>query len=136
MIEYSQAIDGRVYLLDAEAATFHLNGSRDLGSRTFVVADVPVSSVYAGVLDGFLDWYHGLLGIPIPERQWRPRNQFDYRIELPDGDTIVRHRLDPSLGDIRVGLRRPPFRRGPVGPVGHPADDHRRGRVRPEHPSQ
>jgi hypothetical protein len=104
LIEYSQAEDGRVYLLDAEAATFHLNASRDLGARTFFIADVPLSSVYAGVMDGFLDWYHGLIGIPIPERQLRPRNKFDYRIELPGGDTIVRHQLDPALGDIRLGL--------------------------------
>ncbi|HET7023807.1 MAG TPA: DUF3187 family protein [Gemmatimonadales bacterium] len=104
MIEYGAAIDGRVYLLDAEAATFHLNVGRDLGARTFVIADVPVRSVYAGVMDGFLDWYHNLIGIPIPERQLRPRNQFEYRVELPNGDTLVRHRLDPSLGDIRLGL--------------------------------
>ncbi|MGH7532069.1 MAG: DUF3187 family protein, partial [Gemmatimonadales bacterium] len=104
MIEYSEANDGRVYLLDAEAATFHLNASRDLGPRMFVIADVPVRSVYAGVMDGFLDWYHNLIGIPIPERQLRPRNQFAYQIELPGGDTLVRHRLDPSLGDIRLGL--------------------------------
>ncbi|MGB7212064.1 MAG: DUF3187 family protein [Gemmatimonadales bacterium] len=104
MIEYSEAIDGRIYLLDAEAATLHLNASHDLGSRAFVIADVPVRSVYSGVMDGFLDWYHNLIGIPIPERQLRPRNQFAYRIELPGGDTIARHVLDPSLGDIRLGL--------------------------------
>ena len=104
MIEFSVAPDAREYILDAEAATFHLGASRDLGQRTFFVADVPVSSVYAGVMDGFLDWYHNLIGIPIPERQLRPRNQFEYRIELPNGDTLVRRRLDPALGDIRLGL--------------------------------
>lgn len=104
MIESSISPDAREYILDAEAATFHLNASRDLGARTFFLADVPVSSVYAGVMDGFLDWYHNLIGIPIPERQLRPRNQFEYRIELANGDTLVRRRLDPSLGDIRLGL--------------------------------
>ena len=104
MIEYSISEDGRQYLLDAEAATLHLNAERDLGRNTFFVGDVPLSSVYGGVLDGFLNWYHSLLGIDIPERDIRPRNSFEYRIELPDGDTIVRHVLDPSLGDIRAGF--------------------------------
>ncbi|MFI5234206.1 MAG: DUF3187 family protein [Gemmatimonadales bacterium] len=104
MIEYDIAYDGRLYLLDAEASTLHLNLERDLGRRTFFVADAPVSSVYAGVLDGFLDWYHGLIGIPIPERQLRPRNQFEYHIELPNGDTVSRRQLDPSLGDLRFGI--------------------------------
>jgi hypothetical protein len=104
MIEYSVSEDGREYLLDAEASTLHLNAEHDLGHATFFVGDVPLSSVYGGVLDGFLSWYHGLLGIRIPEREIRPRNSFAYRIELPDGDTVVRHVLDPSLGDVRLGL--------------------------------
>lgn len=104
MIEWSIAEDGRQYLLDAEASTLHLNASRDLGPKGFIVADLPLQSVYAGVMDGFLDWYHNLIGIPIPERQLRPRNQFEYRIELPDGDTLRRHVLDPALGDLRLGI--------------------------------
>lgn len=104
MIEWSIADDGRQYLLDAEAATLHLNAGRDLGAAGFFVADLPLQSVYPGVMDGFLDWYHGVIGIPIPERGLRPRDQFAYRLELPNGDTLRRPVLDPALGDLRLGI--------------------------------
>lgn len=104
MIEYGISEDGRTYLLDAEAATLHLNAERDLGQNTFFVGDLPLRSVYAGVMDGFLSWYHGLLGIDIPEREIRPRNSFAYHIELPDGDTLTHHQLDPAIGDLRLGV--------------------------------
>ncbi len=34
---------------------------------------------YAGIFDGLLEWYHGLLGIEIPERERRPRERLSLR---------------------------------------------------------
>ena len=45
---------------------------------------------YDGVLDGFLEWYHGLLGIEIPERERRPRNDFLYAADLPGRSPVLR----------------------------------------------
>ena len=60
------------YLLDSELLRVRFGVSRDLSPRTFVLADAELLGAYSGFLDGFLDWYHGLLGIDIPERDRRP----------------------------------------------------------------
>src|SRR5215208_7798465 len=66
--------------------------SRDLGPRTFVILNGAVGGVYAGFLDGFLDWYNGTLGIRMDERERRPREQFLYTVTLPDGRSVSRAR--------------------------------------------
>jgi hypothetical protein len=55
-------------------------------------------------MDGFLDWYHGLLGIRIREREKRPPDQFLYTITLPDGTGVRRAQSNLFLQDVRVGL--------------------------------
>jgi len=95
------------YDLDAEILRLRLRLARDLGPRTFVELDAPVGGSYAGFLDGFLDWYHSLLGIRLEERDRRPRNAFLYQLELPDGRLRTRRASDLFLGDVRLaaGLR-------------------------------
>jgi hypothetical protein len=55
-------------------------------------------------MDGFLDWYHGALGIRVSERERRPRDRFLYEITLPDGGTLQRSPSSLFLGDLRLGL--------------------------------
>ena len=90
------------YVQDLELATLHLSAARDLSSRAFVTADLPVSTAWKGGLDGFLKWWHGLLGIKIPERELRPQHRFGFDATLPNGGSFVR---DPAtyLGDLRLG---------------------------------
>lgn len=93
-----------VYLLDSELLRVRLGLSHDLSPRTFVLADAELLGAYAGFLDGFLDWYHGLLGINIPERERRPHDEFGYFVDLP-GEAPLRGRPDDAfLGDLRLGL--------------------------------
>jgi hypothetical protein len=96
------------YDLDSEILRLRLHLARDLGTAAFVELDASVGGGYPGFLDGFLDWYHGLLGIRLGERDRRPRNAFLYQIELPDGARLTRRPSDLFLGDLRVGagLRR------------------------------
>jgi hypothetical protein len=61
-----------------------------------------VGGSYAGFLDGFLDCYHGLLGIELEEREHRPHNSFLYRLELPDGLAVERAPSDLYLDDLRL----------------------------------
>src|SRR5207237_1756895 len=63
-----------------------------------------LGGAYAGFMDGFLNWYHGLLGIRISERQRRPPDQFLYTITLPDGTGVRRAPSNLFLQDLRVGL--------------------------------
>jgi hypothetical protein len=55
-------------------------------------------------LDGFLNWYHGALGIRIDERERRPRDDFLYTVTLPDGSGVSRSRSSLFLQDVRVGF--------------------------------
>lgn len=92
------------YLLDSELLRLDLRARRDLGARTFVLAEAEVRGAYAGFLDGFLEWYHGLLGVDIPERDARPRDEFGYAVAPPGGQLLRPEPSDLFLGDTRVGL--------------------------------
>lgn len=92
------------YLLDSELLRLRLGVRRDLGLRTFLLVEPEIRGAYSGFLDGFLEWYHGLLGIEVPERERRPRNSFLYNVGLPDGRVINRRPGDLFLGDLRTGI--------------------------------
>jgi len=92
------------YVLDSEVLRMSLGLSRDLGARSFLLLEASAGGAYAGFMDGFLDWYHGALGIRMTERESRPRDRFLYEISLPDGRTVQRSRSNLFLGDLRVGI--------------------------------
>ncbi|HUF36047.1 MAG TPA: DUF3187 family protein [Gemmatimonadales bacterium] len=92
------------YLLDSELLRIDLRARRDLGTRTFVLAEAEVRGSYAGFLDGFLEWYHGLLGLDIPERDARPRDDFLYAVAPPGGELLRPEPSDLFLGDARFGV--------------------------------
>jgi hypothetical protein len=92
------------YVLDSEVLRMSLGLSRDLGARSFLLLDASAGGAYAGFMDGFLDWYHGALGIRMSERESRPRDRFLYEISLPDGRTVQRSRSNLFLDDLRVGV--------------------------------
>ena len=93
-----------IYLLDSEILRVRLGVSHDLSPRTFVLADAELLGAYSGFLDGFLDWYHGLLGISIPERERRPHDEFGYFVDLPGEAPLRGHPDDAFLGDMRLGV--------------------------------
>ena len=95
------------YDLDAELLRLRVRVARDLSPSTFVALEGGVGGSYPGFLDGLLDWYHGLLGITLGERDRRPHNAFLYRLELPDGQVADRRASALHLDDVRVaaGLR-------------------------------
>lgn len=103
VIELNQLTSAN-YVLDSEVLRLSFGVSRDLNRRTFLALSASAEGAYAGFLDGFLDWYHGTLGIEISERERRPRDRFLYSITLPDGSTVARARSDLFLGDVSVGL--------------------------------
>ena len=103
VIEYNR-LPPADYVLDSELLRVTLGLRRDLGSRAFLTLAAGVGGAYAGFMDGFLDWYHGTLGIEITERERRPRDRFLYTVTLPDGSGVSRPRSDLFLEDVRVGL--------------------------------
>lgn len=93
---------GGQYVQDLELGTVRLSAAHDLSPRAFLLADVPVSTAWKGGLDGFLGWWHDLLGIDMPSRDLRPHNLFGYEVESAAGDTVG---YDPTvyLGDVQLG---------------------------------
>jgi hypothetical protein len=103
VIEYNRQ-DEADYVLDSEILRVSFGATRDIGQRTFLELSAGVGGAYAGFLDGFLDWYHGTLGIRISERERRPQDHFLYTITMSDGRRINRTRRDLFLGDVSVGI--------------------------------
>jgi len=95
------------YTLDAELLRLRLRVARDLSPSVFLMADAAAQGSYAGFLDGFLNWYHDLIGIRLPARESRPNDSFLYRLDLPDGIGRSRRSSALFLGDVRLaaGLR-------------------------------
>lgn len=94
------------YLLDAEVLRLNLSASRDLDDRHFLLGEIPVGGTYDGFLDGFFNWYHGVLGIPDPGREGRPSNTFGYHYQSASGEVTRFRARSAWLGDVRVGIGR------------------------------
>lgn len=103
VIEYNR-LPQADYVLDSELLRIGIGLRRDLGRRSFVILGAGLGGAYAGFLDGFLDWYHGALGIEVSERERRPRDRFLYTVTLPDGANVSRPRSSLFLEDMRVGF--------------------------------
>ena len=102
IFEYNRGFIGGTYIQDLELSTVRLRATRDLSPATFVMADASINTAWKGGLDGFLHWWHGLLGIEIPERELRPEHRFGYDLGLPNGDSVS-YRPATYLGDLRLG---------------------------------
>lgn len=100
--ELNYGYTGGTYIQDLELSTIRFNLTRDLSPTTFVSADLPLGTAWKGGLDGFLQWWHGLLGIEIPERDLRPEHRFAYVLGMPNGDSVS-YRATTYLGDLRFG---------------------------------
>ncbi len=89
------------YVQDLELATVRLSATRDLSPTTFVSADLAVSNSWKGGLDGFLHWWHGVLGIRLPERDLRPEHRFAFQGAFANGASFSE---PPTtyLGDLRI----------------------------------
>ena len=108
-LEYASTIEYNVvpeasFLLDSELLRVRATVSRDLSRKTFLLAEAELLGAYDGIFDGVLEWYHGLLGIEIPERERRPRNDFLYATDLAGREPLLREPEDLFLGDVRLGV--------------------------------
>jgi len=106
VIETATAVDRRKYLLDAELSQLDIWLGRDLGSDWFGILDVPLRGVHDGMMDGFLNGYHDLIGLPVPARNRRPKDTYGWTIELPDRSLDIPRPEGPFLGDVRLGVGR------------------------------
>ena len=103
-LNFGTSLTDTAYLLDAEALRVTFSAARDIGNRNFATGEVYFGGSYNGFLDGFLNWYHGLLGIHIPEREDRPKSTYTYEYRFTNGQLVRFARHGAYLGDLRVGL--------------------------------
>ncbi len=97
-------------ILDAELGRLAATVVAKLDGATFLLVRGGVQGSYAGFLDRPLDAYHRILGIAYAARRSRPRNHFNYGVDL--GGRVTNFRpVDLALSDTLVGLGRQ------VGPV-------------------
>ena len=90
------------YVQDAELLRLDVTVTRSLGQRGFLIGGTSFEGAYHGFLDGFLDWYHDLLGLNLPARELRPRNEFAYQLITP-GESATYESSGGFLGDLRLG---------------------------------
>lgn len=105
-LAFRSSLADTAYLLDAEVLRLNLSAAYDLDARHFIMGEASVGGVYDGFLDGFLNWYHGLLGIADPGREGRPSNRFGYYYKSATGKVTRFDARGAYLGDLRLGLGR------------------------------
>ena len=94
----------RQYIFDAEVLQADLWAVRDISTRVFLIADIPIRGGYDGVLDGVLNWYHKVIGLSVPARDQLPKNVFQWSFVLPDTNVLDRTKPGTFLGDLRAGV--------------------------------
>lgn len=102
-VEVDESPDTRFYTFDAEVLETDFWLTHDLSSHAFVIGDLPLRGGYNGFLDGFLNWYHKVIGLPVPARETDPHNTFIWNFTLPGPTNITRSAPGTFLGDARVG---------------------------------
>ncbi|MFW5727573.1 MAG: DUF3187 family protein [Spirochaetia bacterium] len=73
--------------LDSEAAYTTLGVRYGFGNRIDASATLHLATHFPGVLDGFLQWYHGLFGFPNADRELRP--DYGLRFYLENADRVI-----------------------------------------------
>jgi len=92
------------YTLDAETLELRLHFDHALTERFALHAELPWRKVSEGSLDGFIDDWHGVFGLPGGSRRRLPEDQLLIEFEQ-DGTTLLS--IDEStsgIGDIPVAL--------------------------------
>lgn len=81
--------------LDSEAAYTTIGVRYGFGNRIDASAALHLAAHFPGVLDGFLQWYHGLFGFPNADRELRP--DYGHRFYLENSDRVILNEDDPLL---------------------------------------
>jgi Protein of unknown function (DUF3187) len=108
LLDYASPIEyasnpSTFYLMDAELLRLELTATRQVSKKAFLLAQASVNGAYDGFLDGFLEWYHDLVGLHVAARAIRPKNKFGYELDLPDGRHFSYGKSSGYLGDLRLG---------------------------------
>lgn len=74
--------------LDSEAAYTSIRAQYGLTEKLELNTTLTAISHFPGIMDGFLQWYHGLFGFPNADRQLRPDDRLSFYLKNSQGVVI------------------------------------------------
>jgi hypothetical protein len=92
------------YTLDAEVLELRLHFTHAFGDRFAVHAELPWRQVSEGSLDGFIDDWHGVFGLPGGSRRRLPEDQLLIAFEQGGATLLSIDESTSGIGDIPVAL--------------------------------
>lgn len=92
------------YTLDAETFELRLHFDHGLSERFALHAELPWRKVSEGSLDGFIDDWHGVFGLPGGSRRRLPEDQLLIEFEQGGATLLGIDESTSGIGDIPVAL--------------------------------
>lgn len=78
-----------VLLMDMERLLSTTTVRMAVSDRLEVGGRLTFESTGGGVLDGFVSWWHGFLGVGNGNREWFPDGGYDQRLEVGSGNLVI-----------------------------------------------
>jgi hypothetical protein len=92
------------FVVDAEMLEFRLRYQRALGPRLALYAELPWRRTWEGVLDGFIDRWHDITGLPGDSRDQGPEDRLLVEHVIAGQSAYRFDQPGSGIGDIPVGL--------------------------------
>lgn len=88
-MHYHDVTDELLFFSDFEQLQYRLDLAYTFSKRLSIMTSQTISYKWDGFMDPFLNWYHDLLNLPNYGREFRPENEFKFRLEDPQtGKTL------------------------------------------------
>lgn len=101
-----QADEDEHLVVDAETRDLELTLTRSMGEHWSFFAQVPYRELTGGTLDGFIDGWHELFGLPEGARPAQPKDRLFIRYRRDGRTGLQVDERTSGLGDVTVGLGR------------------------------
>lgn len=101
--EALEAGEPRILNADYEAYTAELGLTVGLSNRARAGIDVRLHALYGGFLDGWIEGFHSLFGLPNSYRHYFPQDAI--RIDMSTADGTIRRIAEPTLRLGEIDLR-------------------------------
>ncbi|MFO7730440.1 MAG: DUF3187 family protein [Spirochaetia bacterium] len=91
--------------LDSEAAYTSIHAQYGLTERLELNLNLTAISHFPGIMDGFLQWYHGVFGFPNADRELRPDYRLSFYLENSKGVIIDEYTPLIALSALQIEAR-------------------------------
>lgn len=91
-------------VLDAETTSLRLAETVQINEQWFAGAELQLLRTGGGFMDGLIEDWHEIFGLPNAGRERRPQGQYLIRYERDGNDELRIDRSDSGLGDLQLWL--------------------------------